>query len=346
MARVFISYVRDDLADVERLVGILREYDIDVWFDRDQLRPGHRWRDEIRVGIAKGDFFIACFSKRYSERARTYMNEELTLAIDELRQRPTDRAWFLPVLLSDSQIPDRSIGAGETLRSLQWVALYNDWHNGVARILSVVQPNSGKVHQLIQALDSWSARKRIRAADSLGGLGPLAAEAVPHLLRLLRDKNETVRASAAEALGMIGVETEEVVGKLLSIVKRAEVYYDSTHAARALANLGRLGVYALLDATDSRGYAVAHDALQSLSQMGHRAVPHLIDIIEGGDKHAETAARALSDISDPVALPMLSRALQSSSPRVRIAVTNAIGNIFRYNHASSDSEQDAAIIMH
>ena len=164
MARIFLSYVRDDLVDVQRLVTILREYGIDVWFDRDQLRPGHRWRDEIRAGIAQGDFFIACFSKKYSERTRTYMNEELTLAIEELRQRPTDRAWFLPVLLSETEIPDRSIGAGETLRSLQWVELYNDWHAGVSQILSVVHPNSGKVHQLIQALDSVSARERIRSA--------------------------------------------------------------------------------------------------------------------------------------------------------------------------------------
>ncbi len=51
------------------------------------------------------------------------MNEELTVAIEELRLRPTDRAWFIPVLLDDCEVPDRSIGAGETLRTLQWIKL-------------------------------------------------------------------------------------------------------------------------------------------------------------------------------------------------------------------------------
>jgi HEAT repeat protein len=349
MARVFISYVQEDLTHVVRLVTTLREYGIEVWFDRDQLRPGHRWRDEIRVGIAQGDFFIACFSKRYSERARTYMNEELTLAIEELRQRSTDRAWFLPVLLSDTQIPDRSIGGGDTLRSLQWVNLYSDWHTGVARILSVVQPNSGRVLQLIQSLNSESARERIRAADSLRAMGPLASQAVPRLLEILSDQNVTVRASAAQALGIIGVETEEVVAKLLSVVA-AEEYYSSLYATMALANLGRLGVYALLDAvTSARGYALAH-ALDSLVGMGHRAVPHLIGVIESGEansviecRRTVAAEQALREISDPQALSILSRALQSSSVPVRSAAADAIGVVISRNNSLPASEMDAAV---
>jgi hypothetical protein len=37
-------------------------------------------------------------------------------------------------------MPDISIGAGETLRSFHWVTLYDDWDDGVRRILNVVQP--------------------------------------------------------------------------------------------------------------------------------------------------------------------------------------------------------------
>jgi hypothetical protein len=66
------------------------------------------------------------------------MNEELTLAIEELRQYPTNRAWFIPVKLSNCEIPDRNIGAGETLRDIQWVELYEDWEKGIKNILKVV----------------------------------------------------------------------------------------------------------------------------------------------------------------------------------------------------------------
>jgi hypothetical protein len=33
------------------------------------------------------------------------MNEELALVIEEVRQRPTDQAWFIPVGLDDCQVP-------------------------------------------------------------------------------------------------------------------------------------------------------------------------------------------------------------------------------------------------
>jgi hypothetical protein len=68
------------------------------------------------------------------------MNEEITQAIEQLRQRPSDQPWFIPALLSDCEIPDISIGAGETLRSFHWVTLYDNWDDGVQRILNVVQP--------------------------------------------------------------------------------------------------------------------------------------------------------------------------------------------------------------
>ena len=123
MPYVFISYVRENSEIVQRLRDILQTYGIEVWLDKEQLRPGHRWADAIRDAISEGAFYIACFSHAYNERSKTYMNEELTLAVEELRQRPTDHSWFIPVLLDNCEVPNRNIGGGETLRSLQWVNL-------------------------------------------------------------------------------------------------------------------------------------------------------------------------------------------------------------------------------
>ncbi|MGK7872980.1 MAG: toll/interleukin-1 receptor domain-containing protein [Xenococcaceae cyanobacterium] len=94
----------------------------------------------MRQAIEHGDFFVACFSKEYAHKSKSYMNEELILAIEELRQYPTNRAWFIPVKLSDCEIPDRDIGAGETLRDIQWVDLIEDWERGVHNILKVISP--------------------------------------------------------------------------------------------------------------------------------------------------------------------------------------------------------------
>jgi formylglycine-generating enzyme required for sulfatase activity len=137
---VFISYVRDNSDLVLKLRDALQVHGVEVWLDRDQIQPGHRWKAAIRKAISDGAFFIACFSTEYETRSKNFMNEELVLAIDELRLRDTDKAWFIPVLLSECNVPDRNIGAGETLRSIQWVELYDDWAGGIRRILSVIAP--------------------------------------------------------------------------------------------------------------------------------------------------------------------------------------------------------------
>jgi hypothetical protein len=141
MPTVFISYVHEDDPVVQRLVRELTSRQIKVWLDKRSLAPGSRWKDVIRRAISTGDFFLACFSDAYSRRSSSYMNEELTLAVEELRRRATDRAWFIPVLLSADTIPDRSIGAGETLRDIHGVDLYRDWDEGIKRILGVIRPD-------------------------------------------------------------------------------------------------------------------------------------------------------------------------------------------------------------
>jgi hypothetical protein len=133
-----MSYVKENYNLVRKLANRLEEAGIYVWLDKDSIGPGMRWKTEIKKGISEGDFFIACFSKEYNEKLKTYMNEELNLAIDELRQRSKDKAWFIPVLLSRCEVPDWDIGAGETLNSIQWIELYDDWELEVNKIISVL----------------------------------------------------------------------------------------------------------------------------------------------------------------------------------------------------------------
>ena len=140
MQHVFISYVSENRKKVNLLYEGLTSHGINVWLDQHDISPGLRWKTEIRRAIQQGLFFVACFSKEYHERDKTYMIEELTMAIDELRQRPSNRAWFIPIKLNECEIPDIDIGRSETLQDLQYVSLYEDWDVGVQRVLSVIQP--------------------------------------------------------------------------------------------------------------------------------------------------------------------------------------------------------------
>ena len=130
MPNVFISYVHENAALVDKLADELRAHGITVWLDRDKIMPGQFWQDAIRQAIREGDYFIACFSAEYDARPRTYMHTEIGLAIEILQQMPTNRIWFIPVLLSECEVPDRSIGGGQTLRDLHWESLYKDWARG------------------------------------------------------------------------------------------------------------------------------------------------------------------------------------------------------------------------
>ena len=144
MNAAFISYVSENAEIVDLLCQELKSRDIQVWRDRDEIAPGSRWKQEIRTAIREGTFFIACFSTEYNDRDKTYMNEELTIAIEELRQHPHDRIWFIPVKLNECEIPERNIGGVETMRDLHYVNLEENWDDGLQRILNVVRHRSSE----------------------------------------------------------------------------------------------------------------------------------------------------------------------------------------------------------
>lgn len=81
-----------------------------------------------------GAFFLACFSDNYGKRSRSYMKEELALAIKLLSGSLTHKNWLIPVRFSECRIPDLPIGDGEKLSAIQWVDLFPDWRAGVHRL--------------------------------------------------------------------------------------------------------------------------------------------------------------------------------------------------------------------
>lgn len=239
----FMSYVNEDSEPVIRIAAVLREFEVNVWIDKTALKAGLRWQDQIRKGISEGDFFLACFSEAYLSRAKTYMNEELTLAIEELRRRRTNRAWFIPVKLNACEIPDRNIGAGDTLRSIQWVDLYTDWATGIEKILAVVVPGSEHIPTLIAQLEHTSARRRIEAIEALGRLGPLAKAAIPRLLeRVPIEEREKLGAlplaAISDALRKLGYSEDETFRRIESSFERWQI--SSTMALKLVRDRKRL----------------------------------------------------------------------------------------------------------
>ena len=112
-----------------------------MWRDTAFLWPGENWRAKIQDAITRDAFvFIACFSSRSVTRQRNYQNEELNLAIDQLRLRRPDDAWLIPVRFDDCDLPDLQLGAGRTLASIQRADLFGPNRDLAAqRLVAAVQ---------------------------------------------------------------------------------------------------------------------------------------------------------------------------------------------------------------
>lgn len=126
---VFISYAREDRQWAERLYMDLRKQEVNAWIDVRCLAAGANWKMEIRKAIRTSRFFILLLSKA-SVNKRGYVQKEMKEAIDVLREIPSGEIFLIPVRL-DSTEP-----INEELHELNWVDLENDYHGGLARILS------------------------------------------------------------------------------------------------------------------------------------------------------------------------------------------------------------------
>jgi hypothetical protein len=124
---VFVSYVREDSTEVDKLCAVLKAAKIPYWRDRTSLGPGDAWKAKIREAIRGGTLvFLACFSDNSRAKGKSHMNEELTLAVEEYRKMPPGRTWLIPVRFDSGDVPEWDLGAGRALSDLNYSDLFGD----------------------------------------------------------------------------------------------------------------------------------------------------------------------------------------------------------------------------
>ena len=141
----FISYVREDSDEIDKLERDLKAAGIAVWRDVRNLWPGQDWKREIQQAIEHDSCaFIACFSNNSRARIETYQWEELTLAAECFRRRPPDRTWIYPVRLDDGPVADLDLGAGRNITGLQRADLFGpDREGNVNRLIISIRRSLG-----------------------------------------------------------------------------------------------------------------------------------------------------------------------------------------------------------
>jgi HEAT repeat protein len=241
---------------------------------------------------------------------------------------------------------------------------------GAADHLGEIGPEASEaVSALIRALEDPSAAVRNRSAAALGKIGPAARDAVPvlvrsvvrtkpspvsrsfvtkaivkiggpavpELIRLLRDQDESARSFAAESLGMIGPAARKAVPALVPMIGDPRMVMRLV-AAAAMWRIDRdeRGIPILLEVLrvgDANDQLFAMTILAEVGPAGKDAVPSLIDILTQGDRsrRPQAAAETLGRIGAEAeaAVPALEAALKDPDGEIRTSAGLALWRIAR-----------------
>lgn len=207
---IFISYVREDSAEVDRLCAVLDAAQIPYWRDRNALGPGDAWKAKIREAIRSGSVvFLACFSDRSRAKDKSYMNEELTLAVDEFRQMPPGRTWLIPVRFDAGDVPYWDLGAGRALSDLNFSDLFGaQYAANATRLVMTALRITGEEH--VSAATALAAVEAATATDRTDLLSRLTKEMLLDPTRrielddLVAQEVQRVNATLIDATRFVG----------------------------------------------------------------------------------------------------------------------------------------------
>ena len=135
IGRVFLSYAREDVDTATRLFNGLRKSGVDVWLDREVLLPGQNWKAVIRQAIIESRFFLALLSNN-SVSKKGYVQKELKHALEILDEYPETAIFIIPVRLDDCN------PTGKELQDLHWIDIFNDWDQGLEKIIKTIHSQS------------------------------------------------------------------------------------------------------------------------------------------------------------------------------------------------------------
>ena len=118
---VFLSYASQDAEAAQQLCNALRAADIEVWFDRSELRGGDAWDALIRKQIKGCYLFVPIISANTQSREEGYFRREWNLAVGRTLDMAEDRTFLLPIVIdgtsdSEARVPDK-------FREVQWTRL-------------------------------------------------------------------------------------------------------------------------------------------------------------------------------------------------------------------------------
>ncbi len=118
---VFLSYASQDAEAAARICDALRAADVEVWYDRSELRGGDAWDSQIKKQIHDCALFLPIISAHTNARTEGYFRREWKLATRRLLDIADDTAFLVPVVIDET--PDAAARVPEEFLHVQWTRL-------------------------------------------------------------------------------------------------------------------------------------------------------------------------------------------------------------------------------
>lgn len=143
--RLFISYGHKESEICKRIYQALKERGHQPWFDEDQIRFGHDWRERLANGIEASNSVVACLSQ-YSTREKGVCLDELAISVG------VKGGNIVSILLDDVNPPS-------AVSHRQWLDM-RDWEEKLDAGEDVFKPwFDAKMAELFDVLESKENRE-------------------------------------------------------------------------------------------------------------------------------------------------------------------------------------------
>jgi hypothetical protein len=276
MARIFLSYAREDRARVEEIYWRLRELGFRPWMDTNDLLPGQMWDSEIRKALTSADFVLLFFSQS-SVAKRGYVQREFRLVLDALQEMPEGVIHTIPIRLDNCNIP-------EQFRGLQWADLFDE-HDLEIVVQAIRAGLSQRQQPEPGPLLEPSETPRI-ASTPMGVAEQFFAQAGFAGIELLSD--DTLLLSSEDGL-LIGMATRWQEAKWDASEHIASIL--QSHDQKIASEIKLYLVY--------KGQGPSSETIQSLRQnLRYETIPLLLSMLERALSTHE-CERVLKELEEP-----------------------------------------------
>lgn len=206
MAKIFISYAREDEETAEKIYASLVNEGHSVWMDRKKLVPGQEWKMEIEKAIQASDIFLACLSNHSVDKVG-FVQTELRRALEVADLMPEGKIYIIPIRLDECEVPFK-------LKNLQWVN-YFEIGSG-ENLLRAINTHSNAERDLEAEVTEFLIRN---SADGImerfNGVAP--AKLSKALLSIAKKKDEltSARKRAVKGLELLDALDENAWSEIL-----------------------------------------------------------------------------------------------------------------------------------